>query len=161
LLLEVGGFGAAATLVAPDSGIYWAKFTLPPGLQAGWNDVRLRLANSRFGAAQRIAIDMPRSAERIVIAGVRDSLHWEANTVNITESGHLSCWVEGLPENADRGNLRLWLGDARMAITFTGEPIEGRRQINAKAPPDCPKAELPLRVECAGVMSDPVTVKVV
>jgi tRNA (mo5U34)-methyltransferase len=160
LLLDVGEFGAAATLVAPDSGIYWAKFTLPPGLKTGWNDVRLRLPNSRFSAAQRIAIDMPRSAERIVIAGVRDSLHSEADCVNVTESGYLSCWVEGLPENADRGNLRLWLGDARMAITFAGEPIEGRRQINAKAPQDCPKGELPLRVECAGVMSEPVAVKV-
>jgi uncharacterized protein (TIGR03437 family) len=47
-----------------------------------------------------------------------------------------------------------------MAITFAGEPIEGRRQINAKAPQDCPKGELPLRVECAGVMSEPVAVKV-
>jgi hypothetical protein len=161
LLLDVGEFGAAATLVAPDSGIYWAKFTLPPGLKTGWNDVRLRLPNSCFSAAQRIAVDMPRSAERIVIAGVRDSLHSEADCVNVTESGYLSCWVEGLPENADRGNLRLWLGDARMAITFAGEPIEGRRQINAKAPQDCPKGELPLRVECAGVMSEPVVVKVI
>jgi len=81
--------------------------------------------------------------------------------VNVTESGHLSCWVEGLPENADRGNLRLWLGDWRMAITFVGESVEGRRQINAKAPQECPMGELPLRVECSGVSSEPVTVKVV
>ena len=161
LLLEVGGFGAAATLVAPDSGVYWAKFTLPPVANAGWNDVRLRLANSRFSAAKRIAIDMPPPAQRSVIAGVRDSLHWEANTVNVTESGFLSCWVEGLPENADRSNLKLWLGDARMAVTFVGELIEERRQINAKAPEACAKGELPLRVECAGVMSEPVSVKVV
>ena len=161
LMLEVGEYGAAAALAGPDSGVYWAKFILPLGLTPGWNDVRLRLAGSRFSAAQRIAVDMPRPAERIVIAGVRDSLHWEADTVNVRESGYLSCWVEGLPENADRGNLRMWLGAARMAITFVGDPVEGRRQINAHAPEDFPKGEAPLRVECAGVSSEPVTVKVV
>jgi hypothetical protein len=95
------------------------------------------------------------------LAGVRDSLHWEANSVNVTESGYLSCWVEGLPENADPGNLRLWLGEARMAIEFVGEPVEGRRQINARAPQDCPKGEVPLRIECGGVDSEPVRVRVI
>jgi len=161
LMLEVGEFGAAATLVAPDSGVYWAKFTLPPGVKPGWNSVRLRLAHSRFSAAQRIAIDMPPAAERIVIAGIRDSLHWEADCLNVTESGFLSCWLDGLPENADRGNIHIWLGDARMAVTFVGQPAEGRCQVNAQAPRDCPKGELPLRVDCAGATSEPVRVNVV
>ncbi len=161
LMLEVGEFGAAATLIHPEDGGYYAKFTLPAGAKQGWNDVRLRLANSRFSAAQRIAIDMPPVVERIVIAGVRDSIDWEPDRVNSTDGGHLSCWVEGLPENVDRGNLKLWLGGERMAILWIGELVDGRRQINAKAPQDCPKGERSLRVECAGVMSDPVAVKVI
>ncbi len=161
VVLEVGEFGAAAMLVAPNSGVYWAKFTLPPGLKTGWNSVRLRLANSRFSAPQRIAVDLAPVARRIAIAGIRDSLHWEADCVNVADGGYLSCWVEGLPENADRGNLRLWLGDAGMAVDFVGEPVGGRRQINARAPQACPKGELPLRVECAGVDSEPVQVRVV
>jgi hypothetical protein len=161
LLLEVGEFGGGAILVAPNSGACWAKFSLPPGLKPGWNDVRLRLADSRFSAAQRIAVDIPTAVERIVIAGVRDSVHWEADTVNVSESGYLSCWVEGLPENADRGNVRFRLGDSAMEVTFVGQALGGRHQINAKAPQNCAKGELPLRVECAGVSSKPVTVKVI
>ena len=161
LLLEVGGLGAAAALAGTDSGIYKAKFHLPPGLQAGWSDVRLRFPGSRFSARQRIAIDMPVVAERIAIAGVRDSLRWEADRLNVTESGYLSCWIEGLPENADRGNVRLWLGDELMSVTFVGEPIGGRRQINARAPRNCSTGEAPLRAECAGVRSEPVVIQVV
>jgi uncharacterized protein (TIGR03437 family) len=55
----------------------------------------------------------------------------------------------------------MYLGERRMAITFVGDPVEGRRQINARAPHDCPKGELPLRIECAGVSSEPVPVKVI
>src|ERR1017187_4297175 len=161
LLLEVGEFGAPAILIHWEDGGYYAKFTLPAGAKAGWNDVRLRLANSRFSGRRRISIDMPLAVERIVIAGTRDSFDWESDRVNITDGGHLSCWVEGLPENADCGNVKLWLGEGRMAIMWVGELVDGRRQINARPAADCPKGELPLRVECAGVSSEPVTVKVI
>ena len=161
LILEVGEYGAAATLVGPDSGIYWAKFSLPPGLRPGWNDVRLRLVDSRFSGSVRIAIDMEPKTGRISIAGVRDSIGWESNCVNAAEGGYVSCWVEGLPENADRGNVHVWLGEARLTAAFVGPALEGRRQVNAQLPRNCSKGEFPLRVECAGTTSETVALKVV
>ena len=161
LCLEVGGFGARAILGGPDSGVHWAKFALPQGLQPGWNNIRLRFAGSRFSESLRIAVDMPVAPECVAIAGVRDSARWEADTLNLAGGGYLSCWIDGLPENVDRGNLRLWLGYSPMEITFIGEPVEGRRQINAKAPAGSSPGELALCAGCGSVRSEPISIRVV
>jgi hypothetical protein len=151
--LEVGGFGAPAVYMKrEEDGRYAANFRLPPGSAAGWNDVRLRLENSRFSQALQIAVDMPVVVERITVHGVCDGV--TSRSGEITEGGYASCWVEGLPENCDYHNIRLWLGDSRLRITYVGEPGEkGIRQINGAVAQGCAKGEHPFRVECGGVSS--------
>jgi tRNA (mo5U34)-methyltransferase len=158
LRLEVGGFGAPAVyLRREEHGGYTANFRVPPGSAAGWNQVRLRLANSRFSGVLRIAVDMPVVVERIAVHNVCDSATWQSGEVRVTEGAHASCWVEGLPENCDFHNIRLWLGDTRLPITWVGEPDEqGLRQINAAISRDCAMGEHPFRVECGGVASAPI-----
>jgi len=123
LRLEVGRFGAAAVFLRREDDVTWiANFRLPPGTAPGWNDVRLRLANSRFGNNCRIAVDIPPAAERISLAGVCDGRSWVKNQVSLAGTGHVSCWMGGLPVNADRSNVRLWLGDDLLSIDFVGLP---------------------------------------
>jgi hypothetical protein len=59
----------------------------------------------------------------------------------------LSAWVAGLPENADRANVRATLGGRRLAVVFV-DPDAGKpsRQINAELPEGAPLGELPLEV---------------
>jgi tRNA (mo5U34)-methyltransferase len=158
LRLEVGGFGAPAVhMKREEDGRYGANFRLPPGSAAGWNQVRLRLKNSRFSQVLQIAVDMPVVVERITVHGVYDSVTWQSGEIRVTEGAHATCWVEGLPENCDYHNIRLLLGDSRLPITFVGEPDErGLRQINAAISRDYAKGEHPFRVECGGVASAPV-----
>jgi tRNA (mo5U34)-methyltransferase len=158
LRLEVGGFGAPAVYMRrEEQGRYTANFRLPPGSAAGWNQVRLRLANSRFSQVLQIAVDMPVVVERITVHNVCDGVTWQTGEIGVAEGGYVTCWVEGLPENCDYHNIRLLLGDSRLAITWVGEPDEqGIRQINAAVSLGCAKGEHPFRVECGGVSSAPV-----
>jgi tRNA (mo5U34)-methyltransferase len=156
LCLEVGGFGAPAVFVRPpEDGKFLANFRLPPGARQGWNDVRLRLKNSRFGNALRIAVDVPVVVEKIVVAGVCDGVTFRTGEAGET----VSCWVEGLPENADLLNVRLSIGDRRLRAVWMGEPEAGLRQINALVPAGCTSGEFV--AECGGVRSNglPLVVK--
>jgi tRNA (mo5U34)-methyltransferase len=60
LCLEVDGMGVGALYAGPANHGQWqANFRLPPGLSTGWKAVRLRFADSDFGAEVRIAVDLP------------------------------------------------------------------------------------------------------
>lgn len=159
LRLEIGEFGAPAVLLRPDgeNGVWLAQFRLPPGTPAGWNRVRLRLENSAPSAAIHIAVNMPVRAAQLEIKDVFDGATWKPVEI---ESGRLSCWVSGLPENADRHNVRLWLGDLRLHTTYVSPASEsGYRQVNGEIPADCPKGERAFSVECGGVRSQALQVR--
>jgi tRNA (mo5U34)-methyltransferase len=159
LHLDIGGFGAPTVHLLDEGGGAWrGTFRIPPGTAAGWNTLRLRLASSRFGAPRRIAIDMPLTVQALTVKDVADGHAWTPGRI---QSAHATSWVHGLPENCDPHNVHVLLGDARLAVTFIGEPgADGFRQVNAAVHADAPKGELPFQVECAGVASSPISVRV-
>lgn len=163
LRLEVDGFGVPAYFTASmEAGSWTANFRLPPGLTPGWKAVRLRFADSGFGNAQRIAVDMPVRASRIVCEGTRDFTTWRDDEVGMTGCGHLICWCAGLPENGDWSNTRVFLGETRLRITWMGAPdAAGRAQINTTVPGGISRGEHPLRIECGGASSAPRPIRVV
>jgi tRNA (mo5U34)-methyltransferase len=136
LRLEVDGFGAPAMFVKREDGARWmANFRLPPGLEPGWKQVRLRLADTPFSEPVRIAVDIPFKAGPLAIREVCDGVSWQRDTVDLAKGGLVSIWIAGLGENADRNSVRLWLGDDRLKVDWVGEPdSDGFRQINAQAP---------------------------
>ena len=154
LRVEVGDYGVPALYVRVEADGSWlANFRLPPGLKPGWAPVRLRLADSQWGAQTcRIAVDIPLRVDTLVLKGVCDGATWVVGEV--VGGGFVSCWVAGLPENCDRSNVRVHLGGTRLEVNFVGEPDgEGTRQVNAAVPGAMPKGEYPCHVECAGVRS--------
>ncbi len=162
LRLEIDGFGAASYYLKKEKELWMANFPFPRGLHPGWREARLRFADSAFSNTVRIAVDMPLRVEKIVCLGVSDPATWRRDAVRATESGFVTCWVEGLPENADRGNVRVALGDARLRTDWVGEPgPNGASQINAIVPPAFPPGEHSLRIECGGVSSEPRLVRVI
>lgn len=148
LCLEVGGYGVSAINVGRAPGGEWlANFRLPPGLPPGWQPVRLRFADSAFGPERRIALDMPLTVEQLTLRGVADGLTWDPK-VRIAHEGFLSCWVDGLPDNADRGNVRVQLGAERLRVLYVGEQTAQGRQINAAVPAHLTAGTYPFHVEC-------------
>jgi uncharacterized protein (TIGR03437 family) len=164
LRLEVGDFGVPALYVRPDEdGTWMANFRLPPGLRGGWSPVRLRFADSAFGSTTlRIAVDQPLRAERLLLKGVCDGTNWNAQEVKASDGGFISCWVTGLPENCDRANVGVYLGESKLRVQYVGEPDpDGMRQINAALPEGMGKGEQLCRVECGGVSSEIRVLRVV
>jgi uncharacterized protein (TIGR03437 family) len=75
--------------------------------------------------------------------------------------GFVSGWVSGLPENCDRVNTCVFLGETPLEVDWVGPPDgQGQVQINAIVPRDFPRGEHLFRVECAGVSSAPVPLKI-
>jgi tRNA (mo5U34)-methyltransferase len=165
LRLEVNNgaddFGSACLFVNPDCDSWRATFYLPPGLDPGWHTARLRFHDSGFGREFRIAVDMPLQAEKIDLKEVFDGVTWTKGEVNVGQRGFASCWAGGLPDNADRANVRAFLGQRRLEVTYVGEPdANGHRQVNAVVPANMTAGEHVFRVECAGVSSGRVPVAV-
>jgi len=126
---EVGGYGIRPVSVnAVEGGNYFVSFKLPPGLTAGWHEVRFGTG----GNAVEIAVDVDRAADHLEIKGVCDGVSWKPSQVSLA-NGFLSLWVEGLPENADIANVRVDVGPHRQVVTFVGGPdASGIHQVNAR-----------------------------
>jgi tRNA (mo5U34)-methyltransferase len=165
LRLEVNNgadnFGAACLFVTPDGDSWRATFYLPPGLDPGWHTARLRFRDSAFGREVRIAVDVPPEARKIDLKAVFDGVTWSKGEVNVGERGFLSCWAGGLPENADRANVRAFLGNRRLDVDYVGAAdAQGYRQINAVVRANMAQGDHAFRVECAGVSSGTLPVAV-
>ena len=109
-----------------------AHFKLPPGLEPGWHEVRIRTAGSLPSNGVAIAVDLETSATRLEVKGVCDGTTWQSGQVSLAH-GFLSVWAEGLPENADLHNVAVSVGERRQRVTFVGAPdAKGVRQVNAR-----------------------------
>ncbi len=142
---EVDGLGVRPVYVKRNSdGIWFTCFRLPPGLEPGWHEVRLRTAGSRFSDPRRIAVDMPLKCGKLEISGVADAVDFGQEV----HSGFLALWLKGLPENADCQNIRVFVNDGRQPVIFLGEPdAEGLRQVNVQLRPDLEAGNRSVRVK--------------
>jgi len=163
LRLEVNGFGTRAIHVQRrEDGSWAASFRLPPGLDSGWNPVRLRFADSGISNELRIAVDLPAmTPAEIIVRDVFDGRSWNRGEANIAGGGYVSFWVGGLPENRSALETRALLGEIPLHITWIGpdEP-SGYCQINAQVPPDIDKGPQDFRITFAGVSSQPSVLRV-
>ncbi|MBZ5617462.1 MAG: DUF1698 domain-containing protein [Acidobacteriia bacterium] len=135
---EVGGYGVRPVFVGDvEDGSCLVHFKLPPGLAAGWHEVRLRTSGSHQSDALRIAVDVELAAGHLEIKGACDGVSWEASRVSLA-NGFLSLWVEGLPENADIANVTVEIGRERQFVHFVGAPdAAGVRQVNVRVDERC------------------------
>ena len=158
LRLEVGGYGVPAIYLRKEANGGWmANFRLPPGLDSGWHDVRLRFAGSGFGRSFRIAVDIRPATDSIEVKGACDGRTWIPGEV--AAGSFVSIWIAGLPGNADRANTRVRLGGTALRVEYVGEPdADGLRQVNAAVPEEATGDAL--LVECAGVSSEGYAINV-
>ncbi|MBL8231895.1 MAG: DUF1698 domain-containing protein [Bryobacterales bacterium] len=161
---EVGGYGVAPLSVNHTGGDGWqVSFRLAPGLRSGWHEVRLRTANSRYSNAVKIAVDVPLDVEELKLVGACDGRSWKPGEVQAGEDARMSVWLSGLPENADRANVRVRLGAKRLAIDelLPPEPEADYRQVNVKLPRAFPKGRYDLVVTLGNALAGPLSMRVV
>jgi tRNA (mo5U34)-methyltransferase len=159
---EVSGFGVRPVAVVHHGGDGWqANFKLPPGLDPGWHEVRLRTVRSRYSNPVRIAVDVPPKAENLSITGACDGKTWTPGEVQSGDDAYLSVWVAGLPENADRHNVQVRLNGRKLQLHEL-IPAQGDepRQINLKLGAGAARGVQALVVAIGGAASAPFEVRV-
>ena len=75
---------------------------------------------------------------------------WNDREVKLADGGFISCWVTGLPENCDRANIGVYLGETRLRVEYVGEPDP---QACARLMPPCRR--IPARASSHAAWSAP------
>jgi tRNA (mo5U34)-methyltransferase len=152
---QVDDYGVRPLHLARLSDRRWqANFKLPPGLTPGWHEVAVRIGDSLPGNTVGIAVDVPVTVGAIELSGLRDGKTWIRDQVQLSKGRSISLWVTGLPENADRNNIHVYLAGRRLKITYLEKPAEGQpRQINADIPEDVSPGLAQIGVAIANVRS--------
>lgn len=162
LQVSVGPFHIAPVSLAQRDGAWQATFKIPPGLERGWNEVRIRTVQSGWSNSCRIAIDLPVRVESLAVTGAADGRTWAASEVQLGPDAVLALWVEGLPENRDHANLHIQLGEHRLEADSIGPWEAGKAaQVNVRLPEEVTAGTYPLTVTAGEVISRPVTIECV
>lgn len=151
---EVGGYGVRPIYAACVEDSSWQiNFKLPPGLAPGWHGVQVRVCDSSASNPLSVAVDVPLPNSPIRITGVCDGATWIPDQIDLRR-GHTIClWMEGLPGNADKNNLKVYLDGRRILVTYVEMFKPEPRQVNAQMPADISSGSRPLEVRVGNQLS--------
>lgn len=158
---HIGPVSVVSKGSSPQGNAWQATFKIPPGLPAGWNDVRVRLPRSEWSNPAKVALDLPLQVDSLRIAGAADGNTWTPSRIQAGPQAILSLWVEGLPENRDFANTRIRLGDLPLEAESIAPWEPGKAaQINVRLPEDLPPGDYALRVTVGQAASAPSSITV-
>jgi tRNA (mo5U34)-methyltransferase len=150
---QVGGYGVIPIHVKPfDADTWQANFKLPPGLRPGWHEVILSVDGGAPSNPKRLALDLPVLSTAVRITGVSDGRTWEPEVFDRALGNVATAWVDGLPENADRVNIRALLGGETVRVIYVSPE---RGQVNVEIPPEVPGGIMDLELLSGAVRSGP------
>jgi hypothetical protein len=137
---QVGDFGVRPIHLAPEGkGGWMANFKLPPGLSPGWHNVTVRAGDSAPSNALQVAVDVPLVCGELELRSLADGDTWVPNQLDLGQGRTVALWISGLPANADRHNVRVYLRGQRLNVAYIERRDDSEpRQVNAIIPDDCP-----------------------
>jgi hypothetical protein len=134
---EIGGFGIRPLYVAQTGGGWQASCKIPPGLNPGWHNARLRVEGSRYSPPLQIGIEtptwQPAVTSNLEIARIADGKIFESNRIRIGIDSAISVWIAGLPTEATAAQLRIRLNGTDLPVIWLA-PEAPTRQLNAVLP---------------------------
>jgi tRNA (mo5U34)-methyltransferase len=171
VLPEIGSFGTRPVHVHPTGGDGWhANCKLPPGLDPGWYDARLRVRSSAWSNAVRMAVDIPEHERRhaaepsgeVEIRLVTDGRTWERYRIHTGVDACVSLWVRGLPDSCEPRDVFVRLnGTGLPAIYVSAHDREGLSQVNALLPAGLPPGRASIALVFAGKQSPAVDAELI
>ena len=173
VLPRIGPYGSHPVFLQNTGSDGWqVNCKLPPGLAPGWHAATLRTPDSPWGNPVRIGVDLSdeqrrhrpggEEASHIRVAIVTDGKTWERNVVHTGLHSCISLWVSGLPEQAVRDRIAVWLNGDELPAVFLSEPDpQGLRQVNAMLPTGAQPGEYSISASFGGIVSPPVPVRLV
>jgi hypothetical protein len=155
----VGEFGAPLAIVDSTGGDGWlVNFIMPPGLEDGWHDVRVAVADSPWSDPVPVALGMAGAAPEspdlsgpLEIELVTDGKTWEHDVVHCGPGACVSLWVRGLGATSD---VEVLLDERGYPATFVSRPdAQGLSQVNAMLPADLVAGPFEISVRWGGLQS--------
>ena len=142
---QIGPYASRPVIVHHTGGDGWhANCKLPPGLDPGWYETRIRVRDSAWSNPVRIGVDIPASelhrpaapaSGDLRIRLVTDGRTWERYKIHVGIDSCVSLWASGLPENCDRSQVRVRLNGTDMPAVYVSSPdADGASQVNALLP---------------------------
>jgi tRNA (mo5U34)-methyltransferase len=134
---QIGPFGSRPIHVASTGDGWQATCKLPPGLDAGWHNATLRVADGAPSKTLRIAVDVPEANRRhwpaqapadFRLASVADGKTFESGRVRVGKDAAITAWSAGLRFFND---IRIRLNGTDLPAIWR-DPATG--QINALLP---------------------------
>jgi len=163
VLLEIGPYAVRPGEVVDAGGDGWlAVCKLPPGLEPGWHELRLRVRGSQWANTLRIPVDVPAQDptapvdSSLAINLVTDGKTWDRWRVKGGPNSSLSLWALGIPDGTEQKDVLVLLNGMNLpAIYVSATDAEGQKQVNATLPAGLPPGKYKLRLECSGRISAP------
>ena len=161
ILPEVGAYGVPCLFVARQpNGVWQCNLRLPPGLTPGWYQVGLRVRDSAPSNPLRIAVDLPLEIDKLVLKRAADGFTFEPGVIHPGSPRVVSAWVLGLPENADRHNVHVFLDSIELAVEVVTDAADQTSQVNAVLPECVQPGSRQLSVFSEGIRSPGLSVDV-
>lgn len=171
---EIGPYGARPALLQNVGGDGWqAIVKLPPGLDAGWTPVKLRVRQSAFSNTVRIGVDVKEEdrsermqpttgGEETRIEIVADGKTWERNKVRMgCLSPSISLWVRGLEPGYRPSDVWVRLAGHDLPSVFVSQPDPmGLTQVNALLPAGLPPQVTEVSLAIDNRATPPVPVEI-
>ena len=170
---EIGGYASRPVHLQSTGGDGWhANCKLPPGLDPGWHDARIRVRGSAFSNPVRIPVDLPPELRRTPAATqppadlrirlVTDGRTWERGRVHTGVDACLSLWATGLPAGCEPGDVQIRLGGCDLPAAFVSLPdAESQRQVNVLLPDSLATGGTAVVLLCGGAASPPFEIELV
>jgi hypothetical protein len=150
--------------VGVDGWLAVCKF--PPGLDAQWHALRLRVRESQWSNTLRLPVDVPAEDQggagsgQLHVDVVTDGKTWEPGRVKVGAGSCLSLWARGIPDGCDEKEVLVLLNGMNLPATYvSAADANGFKQVNAILPSGLRPGKVMLRLECAGNTSAPVDVE--
>ena len=174
VFIEIGGYAVRPVQVFASGGDGWhAIAKLPPGIETGWREVRVRVPESAWSNAVRIGVDAEgadagadsvaaSASAELRIEIVADGKTWERNQVLMRQDACVSLWARGIPDHCQAADIVVRLGGHDLPCIFLSETDPaGLKQVNAMLPPGMAAGNLEIRLVTLGAVSPPVGVEIV
>jgi tRNA (mo5U34)-methyltransferase len=171
---EIGEYGSRPALVLNTGRDGWhAIVKLPPGLSAGWHEVKIRVRDSANSNVVRIGVGVPASERDqrgagtteqsgFEIKSVADGRTWDSNQVRMRPDACVSLWVRGLPPVCSPADVIVRLSGNDLPSLFVSEADStGLRQINALIPSGVRAGKTSISVAVGNSVAQPVDLEIV
>ena len=128
---EIDGFGVAPIGCAKTDGGILVSLRLPPGLQPGSHQARLRIGNAGWSDYLPFHVDLPAPAATPSIRAIQDGTDWQPNQINWSGNGWMTLWADDLSDAADAGNTVVLIS----GIPHKPVHVDATGQINLQLRP--------------------------